>query len=585
MWRSTDQVGGISVDTVLNRCYNQYNSIHDPCDLDLVEESGVDAYPSITHQKVNTLTSFMRDLIFSNNDQFINVSPTPVVDLSESGKLEAVQMVKAEMRKTPPSNEDELKRTISHMKDVAIHNEMLIAVKNANAQEKIMNDVLVETKFRRELMKNLHHLALDPYSVMVGSIKRNEVILAYSGDKLIEKTKSNYYFTNHDPRDYYYSSDARGQGTGAYEMVIDTISRGQLQLLVNAEGWVGKNIEKCIEEFSTTSSYDWLDTFGARSNKAVIPWGENDSIRIIRQFGVISGKELRPFGFSLTDDRFYETMAIVCGGYTIKIEVNADLTSQRRRIMTSSFQRNPDKIAGFGLGQLLRDIERMYLASVRATIVNMGYSSAPTGEVDVARVQRYMTEGDIGSVIPGTMMPVEPDIVGGGRQAYNFYTLPNHTASFANMQNFYMEQADRHSGLPAMLHGQPIGTGANRTFRGMMALYSNAMKGVQSAFMNIDDDILTPVGENLRYVLHKEHKFKGDSNVQITGLAGLLKEQIRQQTAMDNLQMITQIAASAPDTLPGATLEWAVGEVLRTSGVPDDVLDSPKQQPAPPLEQ
>jgi len=581
MWRGTDMIGGSSVDTVLARAYNQYHSIHDACDAELVADSGVDAYPSITHQKVNTLTAFMRDLVFSNNDKFITAIPTPIPDLSESGKLQALEAAKATLRGQQPTDQAGLEEMLRHVKDQTMHEEMTIALKHSTHQEKVMNDVLVETRFRHELMAHLHHVALDPYAVMVGSIKRGETVLQYSGNRLVEKNKSNYYFHNVDPRDYYYSSDARGHGTGAYEITVETMSRGKLYDIRNSKGWIQSNVEKCIEDFSTNKHYDWLQMGDSRESTSIIPWGTTDSIKVLRHFGVISGKELRPFGFSLDDDKFYETMALVCGEYTLKIEVNVDMTAQRRRIYTTSFQRSPDRIAGFGLAQLLRDIERMYLAAVRATVSNMGYASAPMGEVDLARVQRHMAKEEIGSVFPGTMMPVDPDITGGSRQAYNFYNLPNNTASFANLINYFMELADRHSGLPAMLHGQPIGTGANRTFRGMMALYSNAMKGVQSAFMNIDDDILSPLGQNLHYVLHKEHNFKGDSSVQVLGLAGLLKQQIKQQTAMENLQLISQIAASAPDSLPGTTMEWTIGEVLRTSGVPDSVIDAPKAQPVP----
>lgn len=576
-YRQSDRIGGKSVEQILKDCYNQYHGILDPCDQELVDQSGVDLYLSITHLKCNTATNFIRDLISTQKDTLITVDPTPVPDISKQGREFVISQLREDLLGlAEPMEPHEQMARIKDFKDKQLQQEIVLSQKEAKRQQRIINDELVETNFKREMLKFVGYFMRDPYAVMIGGIKRGENVLAWGNNKLNSKVKQGIYSNAVDPRDYFYAPDATGRGEGAYEITRESMSRSTLQQLVNAQGWLGKNVQECLDNFTTQSSWNWLQQGGREDNNIIgIPWGVTDSIDVLRYFGKMSGAELRPFGVSLEDDKLYEIMAITCGGYTLKLEVNVDLANQRRRIYTSSYQRSPDRVAGIALAQNLRDIERGFMSAVRALIQNVGFSAVPGGEVDFSRIQRYIPAEDIGQIYAGTVVPTDPDSLGGNRPAHTFHNHPNLTAAFSNLMSYWMQMGDQFSGVPAALHGQPIGTGANRTFRGMMALYSNAMKGFQSGLMNLDEDILKPLGETYHYDMRNEHKFKGDARINVSGITGILKQELKKQEAMENMQVIAQIAASNPQGTPSGVVDYTSNEVLKALGVPDAAMNTP----------
>jgi hypothetical protein len=274
-------------------------------------------------------------------------------------------------------------------------------------------------------------------------------------------------------------------------------------------------------------------------------WGLDESIDVIRHFGLLSGRELNRYGLSVDDGEYHETEAVILGMWTIKLMINPNPNTSERPIYATAYQRTPGKLPGHGIGQIVRDIERAFMAALRGTLENVSYSVAPLGEVDYRRIQRYMAEDQIGNVMAGTVVPVDPDPANGGRPAHYFHTVPNITQQTANLMQFFIDMADRWTGLPAALSGQPVGTGVNRTFRGIMALYGNALKGVQSALTNLDIDLFERLGNayfsfNMKY--DPDPDIKGDAKVKARGTSGLLEKEVAKQNAQDTLQFIAQLA-------------------------------------------
>ncbi|SAK40839.1 hypothetical protein AWB82_00247 [Caballeronia glebae] len=302
----------------------------------------------------------------------------------------------------------------------------------------------------------------------------------------------------------------------------------------------------------------------------------------MRHFGMLSGRELRPYGLSVDDDQYYEVQAVVLGYWTLKLLINPNPDSTARPIYASAYQRMPGKLAGYGLGQIVRPFERCFMASLRGLLENVGYSDAPLGEVDFSRIQRYMAQDQIGNVMAGTMVPTDPDITGGGRPAHYFHTGPNITSQLTNLLQYWLELVDRWTGLPAALSGQPIGTGVNRTFRDIMALYGNALKGVQSSRTNLDIDLFEPLGTayfnyNMRF--DPDPTIKGDAKVKARGTSGLLQKEVNKQQTQDTLGFIAQLAQTGQVSPPA--MQWAIDQALTAAGVPLDQFPA-QQTPAQP---
>lgn len=577
-WKQNDQVGGQSVEELLHRSYRQYHSILDPCDQALVDESGVDIYVSQTAKKCRVLEAFMRDLILSDTQKLLQIRPSPIPEISKAGSDAVVAKLRQALGQVQGSIQATTVEDLARkLKSMQMADELIFAEGEAKRQQKVIADQWTETGFLSEYKNFIHYLGRDPYAVMIGPIARGAHVLRWSGNRMVDAYEQNDYAKAVDPRDHFYSEDARGRGTGKFEIIREMASRAELERSKSKPGWITINIERTLERHRRNAMID--RTNGGREQRSVGLQNAPDSIPAIRHFGKFSGEELRPYGISLQDDRQYEVMALIIGGYTCRLEVNADPTRQQRRVMTAAYQAIPDRIPGFGISQLVRDIERMYIGALRHLVQNTGASSMPMGEVDYSRISRYMEPEAIGAVLANTIMPVDPDPVGGGRPAHHFHTVPNLAGPLAQLVQVFDQMADEHTGLPAALSGQPIGTGANRTFRGMVNLQGNAMKLIQSAFLNIDEGVFHPMIDTYHAINRVKHNFRGDAQIDGSGVSGLLREELARQRAGEDLQIIAQLSASAPNTVPGGLMSHAVMQLLRSMNVPDHILDSAVAQP------
>lgn len=580
-WRQIDSIGGRSVEQTLTDSYNQYHSILPACDQQLVDESGIDVYVSITQKKCRVLEAFMRDLIMGDTQQLLNLRHTPIPELSKAGTQAVVAELRAALSQVTGTLEPETIRALaSQMKGQQFQQELITAQREATRQQRVIADQWTEIKFLDEYSKFIHYLGRDPYAVMVGPVTRGEGVMSWSGNTLKEVYRQNDYVHAPDPRDYFYSEDACGRGTGKFELVREKMSKAALCRNADSEGWIKENVMRAVEQHRRNAMIDTQS--GGRGTAAVGMQTDPDMMPTIRHFGKFSGCELRPYGLSLDDDKQYECMALVIGGYTCRLEVNTDPTAQQRRIYTTSYSEVPGRIPGFGIAQLCRDIERMFMASLRNMMQNVSASAMPMGEVDYTRIAKYMAPGSIGAVLANTIMPVDPDPVGGGRPAHHFHNIPSQAAALSALMDKFEHMADQYTGLPAALHGQPIGTGANRTFRGMINLQGNAMKIIQSAFFNVDRDVFNPLIQTYHYVNRTKHKFRGDAKVEGSGVSGLLQKELARQRASENVQVVAQLAASAPAKTPSGAVDHAVTELLRNLDMPAHVLDTPPLQPEQP---
>lgn len=576
-WRQIDSVGGRSVERILTDSYNQYHGILDPCDQQLVDESGIDVYVSITQKKCRILEAFMRDLVMSDSQSLLNLRHTPIPEISAAGENEVLaQLRQALMQVQGTLTVPQIEDLVRQMKSQQQQQELITAQREAARQQQVIADQWTEIKFLDEYAKLIHYVGRDPYAVMIGPVTRGEGVMSWSGNKLKEVYRQNDFVHVPDPRDYFYAEDACGRGTGKFELVREKMSKAALSRNAESEGWITENVRRAIDEHQRNAML--MTQNGGREQGTVGMQTDPDMMPTIRHFGKFSGCELRPYGISLDDDKQYECMALVVGGYTCRLEVNVDPTSQQRRVYTTSYQEIPGRIPGFGISQLTRDIERMFMSSLRNLMQNVSASAMPMGEVDYTRIARYMAPDTIGAVMANTIMPVDPDPVGGGRPAHMFHNIPSQASSLANLVQFFDQMADEHTGLPAALHGQPIGTGANRTFRGMINLQGNAMKIIQSAFFNIDRDIFNPLIQTYHYVNRVKHKFKGDAIVEGSGVSGLLQKELAKQRASENLQVVAQLAASAPGITPSGVPPYVAQELLRNMDIPDHAVDTPPLQ-------
>jgi hypothetical protein len=306
-------------------------------------------------------------------------------------------------------------------------------------------------------------------------------------------------------------------------------------------------------------------------------------------YGFFSGRELSGYGISgLESGKFYDATVTVVGGYTVQAFVAPDPTVNMRPVFTASFYRTRDRIANYGIGQRLRDVERLYLIALRFLVRNMANSSEPVTELNVRKLAKSASEEDFAKIAPGMVIPIEDDMPNDQRPAVRFSTIANNMASYEGILQYFMDLAHLVTNIPAGLHGTAVGTGANRTFRGMANLQSNAIKSLEAAVGNIDETVFLPMGHLLygyNMLYEDDETIKGDSKVLAQGVQGLLAREINRNNAMELLQLIGSVGAQlGPSVTP--LVDWALQQMLTAMRVPPDIASQvkfgqPQPQPQP----
>lgn len=584
-WRDYEMVGDKSLKTVLNECYDQREGVMCNADREIVNELGVDAYINITGLKVSALVAWMRDLLINTAELPFTIDPTPVPELSEDARMEILDKVKHQI--FGAGFQGDLLALIRQLKFAQTEAENQRARQAADNMYTLIKDQCLEGDFRSAMLNMLNDFATYPFAAIHGPVPTMKPTSVWSGNKLVTKNKVVMDFRPLSVFDVFWSPDSRDAQSGTAVLVRERMTKQQLYECRTMNSYIKENVVKVITDV-VTGRMDtlWLSRNREQPDTVGNGWGNGDTVEVITHYGLIAGRDLLKYGIQdLDEHQFYESTITVAGRHTIKVHINQNPGVNIRPVYLSTFEQTKARIPGVSIAQKVRDVERCYMQTLRNLMVNMGLSSGPIGEVDFSRIQKYMDPDDIGRLAALTMYPTDPDMTGGRSPAHYFHNIPSNAVAFANVAQFFMDLADRVTQIPASLHGEPVGTGANRTFRGMAMLYGNAIKPIQSGIANLDDAVFSKMGTllynyNMKY--SDDESIKGDAKVLAQGSTGLIQKEVAKQNAMNTLQLVATAASAAQNVVDPGIVKWAIENSLRASGVPvDQIAQSPAQPPQP----
>lgn len=589
-WQSAEMVNGKSLKTVLEQCWEQQNGLLSKADSERAEALGVDAVINITALKCSIANAYLTDALASGSTALPwLILPTPRPELSPRGRDEALQVMKMAMQDPNIQlDADGLVIFAKEIKKAMLKKDKEIADKAANAMTSLIEDQCAEGGFYTALNDFLQYFPVYPFAVMAGPFITAAPRLVWGRNKPRLQTEVFPVFRAISPFDFVYSSDSPDTQRGTCVFTRTLWTRKQLLDAVKSQGYIKDNVMQVLEEADTNTFFNlsWLSHEPDRVDRALGSWSSNVApLEILTHYGVMSGRELSKYGFNdLVDYEFYNAEIVMAGYKVIRVHVNKDPKLQHRPIHTASFYRTGgDRIAGDGIAQRLRDVERAYLACLRYLMRNAHFASAPLCEADYRRITKYMGEDDIGKVVPGLMYLVDGDN-GSNKPVINFTSIPANLPAYAQLLEMFMQLADRVTNIPAALHGEAVGSGAMRTFRGMSMLQGNATKALHAAVNNIANGVFTNIGDymyNMNMLFANDPDIQGDSQIITKGAEGLLQKEVEKQTSMELLQLIGAVGAQLQGIANVAPLvEWSIKRLVSSMGVPDEVIDQMESQPA-----
>lgn len=574
-WQSQERVGGVPLRMVLRQCYDQYHGILSPTEQKIIDDIGVDAHVNLSAMKAGVVQSYLAESLIQAGQLPWTIQPTPIPDLSDSGELMVAQSVQQSVEQ---GFRGDLRSLVYSLKSEAARKELEHAQDIADNMMKLITDQCAEGGWNRAMFGFINNFCVYPYAVLAGPIPTRRVRMQWSGETLRPKYETFYEFKSISPWDFWWSPDSPDTQRGTGIFIRQRWTRQQLLDAAKMTSYIGENIIKVLDDANRNDfRYHWISNNPEQTDSQVLSWRDNDTtIDILIHWGYFSGRELTKYGIpGLEDNEFYNAMVTMCGRHIIQVLVEKNPTLNKRPVFTASFYTTQDRIPGESIPQRLRDVERCYETCLRYLISNAYYGSAPITEADYARVSKYMSDEDIGRIIPGSMYFSDPEL-GNATPAFKYYSLPNNMAAFQNALIYFMDLADRVTNIPAALHGTAQGSGANRTFRGAAMLQSNAVKAIQSAVFNIDEFVYKPLGEllyNYNMVYSKDQTVKGDCKIMARGVTALLQKETDRQNSYEILQMVASAGQQLAALPNGAKIvQWALKNVFENMGVPKELL-------------
>lgn len=589
-WMSSEQVNGKSLRTVLQECWEQQNSILS-CDAqERAEALGVNIVVNLTTLKADIANAFLNDALTSSGSSDLpwTIQPTPRPDISLSAKDEILENVRLGLQQGIFAGQPQLLvESIRQQKMMAFEKEQELAKKSADAMLMLLADQCVEGGFNRALTDFLKYFVVYPFSVFAGPFITRAPRLVWGRNKPRIQTEVYPTFRAISPFDFCYSPDSPDTQRGTCVFTRTLWTRRELLDAMSMPGYLHDNILEVLKAADTNVNFplQWLSHSPDDAGRSLSLWASNvRPVEVLTHYGLFSGRELQEYNFTgLDDGEFYNTQVSLVAGRVVQVKVFSDPKLTQRPIYTASFYRTGgDRIAGDGIAQRLRDVERAYVACLQYLMRNASFASAPICEAELSRFVENLQEDDLGRIIPGTMYYVRSDLA--SRQpALQFTHIPSNITGYVQLMEYFMQLADRVTNIPASMHGEAVGSGAMRTFRGMSLLQGNATKALTAATDNISDGVFNPLGTllyNINMLYAQDLTVKGDAQIVTKGAEGLLQKEMEKQSAMEILQIIGTAASGLGQMVNlGPVLQWSLGKLLTSMGVPDSITEQMKGLP------
>ena len=633
MWtKNSTEIGEYKLTDLLKLCKDAREDKPSCIELDMREK-----YPewaampvSLVSFKVGILIAIMRETLVDVASAPFIIDPTPEPEIPEQQYNEIIDRLSKEI--------ESLGEETAHLQELAIQqamaqgidpnsipadrlphidpNAIITMIADAKVQAKrevrehakeqalLMQreiyDKTIEGDYRNAILEFCDDFALYPFGCIHGPYPTIRQNTKWKKNKFVEVDEVVWTFERVSPFDLFWTDDCTNtqDGTAIFirKRVPYTFLYDARRLSKQANsGYFEKALTNLIDLTKEANlPKNWVDFHANNPEIQLKPlvWSSGDTVEIVIRYGRFRGFDLKDMGFKdLEEDKSYETKVVMCGGEVIQAQINKNPSRYKRPVFTASFERRNGSIAGIGLGQKLLGIHNAYRATINLAMYNMGLSSEPITEVEMARIAQYVDDDWINdpAIYPGQVIPADGDRMGNGSRAIKFTQIPNTTASNIQMAQYIFDMCHTISNIPAALHGQPVGSGANRTVRGLLTLQGNTLKPIQSSLMNLDMDIIEPM-VTLMYMLlvmyDDDFDYTGDAKVVAKGAASMVQREMDKQNAMENLQILGQMGQAVNPDL----MNRAVQTLLELSGIlePGEKAVLPPQarpQVEPPMQQ
>jgi hypothetical protein len=521
-----------------------YKGMYDPAKLAEIKKfGGSEVYARITSTKCRGATALLRD-VYLGAERPWDIDPTPVPTVPDNIYQAIDELVNVEVstlqQAGQPIDQQMIADRVKMLRKAAEKAAKGQAEEETNRAATQVDDILTEGGFYDAFAEFLIDLPIFPFACIKGPVVRREPQLKWvDGQAKMEQVPKMFWYRV-SPFDLYWSPGAANVFQAEFVERI-RLTRSDLLAVRGLPGYNNAAIDEVLARYHNQGFREWWDVTDAERARLENreEWARTNSglIDTAEYHGSVSGRTLRDWG--MTDEEVpdplqeYKVQAWMIDRFVIKVQLNPS-PRQRAPFYISNFEKIPGTMAGYGLADLLDDIQSVGNASIRSLVNNLSIASGPQVVIN----DQVLQPGEDDNLYPWKRWHVSFDpMITGTSKPIDFFQPNSNSQELMAIFEKFSSMADDVSAIPRYMTGNEKVGGAGRTASGLAMLMGNAAKTLQNVAASIDRDIMRPLLEALydMIMLTMPGMFRGDESVVVKGVNYAVK---REQDRMRQLEFL-----------------------------------------------
>lgn len=521
-----------------------YKGQYDPAKLSEIKKfGGSEVYARITSTKCRGATSLLRD-VYLGAERPWDIDPTPVPTVPDNIMQSIDELVNVEVASLQqagqPVDQQMIADRVKMLRKAAEKAAKKQAQEETDRAATQVDDILTEGNFYDAFAEFLIDLPIFPFACIKGPVVRREPQLKWvDGQAKMEQIPKMFWYRV-SPFDLYWSPGAANVWQAEFVERI-RLTRADLLAVRGLPGYNDDAINEVLTRYHDHGFREWWDVTDAERARLENreEWARTNVglIDTAEFHGSVSGQTLRDWGMTEADVpdpiQEYRVQAWMIDRFVIKAQINPS-PRQRAPYYISNFEKIPGTMAGYGLHDLLEDIQSVGNASIRSLVNNLSIASGPQVVIN----DQVLQPGEDDNMYPWKRWHVSFDpMITGTSKPIDFFQPNSNTQELMAVYEKFSSMADDVSAIPRYMTGNEKVGGAGRTASGLAMLMGNAAKTLQNVAASIDRDVMRPMLEALydMIMLTMPGFFRGDESIVVKGVNYAVK---REQDRMRQLEFL-----------------------------------------------
>lgn len=280
--------------------------------------------------------------------------------------------------------------------------------------------------------------------------------------------------------------------------------------------------------------------------------------QVLERCGFLMGYQLQDWGMEVPEDQLATpnlVMLFMLGGKVIRVRRYP--LRQRLPFHFYYYEKDDTSIWGQGIPRVMRDPQRLYNASVRASVDNAAASSGPITEMN----RDLLEDEEDYAVVPWRTYVRNGKGVEATAPAVRVYQVTSNVERTMQMAREFREMGDEATTSPGYTYGQQT-PGLTKTVGGLSMLMGQSNITLEDGAKAWDEGITEPFISAMydyEMVYTPRPEIKGDFDVRAMGVISLMAKELRAQS----IRAFRQTTANPLDA-PFTKRRWLLEEEAKS---------------------